>query len=321
MTGSEQRIERSSDLAEDEIDLRELFSTLRRRWRTMILATATALACAFLYLHVTTPLYSIALTVTPANNRVSSQASKLGGLASLAGIRLPVADEEVPFELYLEGLTSRQVADLVAQDASLMRALFPNQWNEAQQRWVEPSGVRTTLANIIRIALGRPMRSWQPPDGASLQAALSKNIKIERKRTSPVVTISVHFADPEIGRRLLWRLHEHADEILRQRTLERTTQYIDYLREKLRSVEVAEHRQALFEILSEQERQLMIASSTLPYAAEPFEGPIASISPVHPNPPVVLAIALFLGFGMGAIAVLVGEGSRMRQSRNGTATH
>ena len=319
MTETEQRIDRSLDLAEEEIDLHELLSALRRRWRTKAVSTAAALACAFLYLHLATPRYSIALTVTPANSRMTSQVSKLGGLASLAGIKLPIADEEVPFELYLEGLTSRQVADLVAQDTSLMRPLFPHEWNEAQQRWTEPSRARTMLANVLRMAVGRPARPWRPPDGARLQEVLQRQLKIERKRTSPVVTISMRFADPKIGRRFLWRLHEHADEILRRRTLARTTQYIDYLREKLRSVEVAEHRQALFEILSEQERQLMIASSTLPYAAEPFEGPVASATPKEPNVPVVLAIALLLGFGSGAVTALLDEGSRIRRSRNGTA--
>ena len=73
---------------------------------------------------------------------------------------------------------------------------------------------------------------------------------------------------------------------------------------QLGKVTIAEHREALAQTLSEQEKQRMAASSSAPYAAEPFGNATASPRPTSPRPILVLAASLMAGLLLGTLAAL-----------------
>jgi Chain length determinant protein len=281
-----------------EFDLDDLRRAWRTQWRLICACALAALLLSIVYLHLATYRYSVTLQVTAASGHGGGSTSKLGNLASLAGLNLPMPEDETPFELYIHGLTSRQTADLLAQDNEFLRGVFGEEWSVRESRWVEPRGVIPVLKRGLRRILGGPRLPWSPPDGARLHKRLVKEIRIDRKKSSPIVSLSVASPNPEIGRMILWKLHLQSDGILRERTLKRTSEYIAYLQDKLRTVDVAEYRQALSEILTDQEKTRMVASSTLPFAAEPFGRPTALAAPTYPNQLLVIAGAI-----LGAIAL------------------
>lgn len=296
-------------IAEEEVDLSQLRRIFVRRWPLLCVGLAAGVVLAIIYLHIATYRYGISLQVTPANVRQSNVPGQLGSLATLAGIDLN-SDKDQPFQLYLHSLTTRQTADLLAKDDSLMHQVFAKYWDARAGHWIPPTGLATMLRVVLARIVGVPVNPWHAPDGETLQKLLGKELRIEQSKTSSVVTISIDMADPTLGRALLWRLHLQADEILRDRTLQRTSQYIAYLQDKLQTVNVADYRLTLFELLSEQEKSRMVASSTLPFAAEPFGPPVASASPVSPQPLIVIAIMAALG---AAAAILL---AIMLDSRN-----
>jgi hypothetical protein len=304
----QQRIE-TAPIAVDEIDLAGIGQALTRQWRLVGVFTALGLIAAALYLHVATYRYLVTLQVTPAAIHSTGLSGQLGNLASLAGVSLPTNADDTPFELYVLSLTSRQTADLLVHDDELLHALFAKEWDARETRWREPHGVTTALRKLTSVILGGPFIPWRPPDGDRLQKRLLKEVRVDRKKTSPVVTITVATPTPELGRMLLWKIHSQSDDTLRQRTLKRTSEYIVYLQDKLRTMDVADYRKALFDIVSEQEKARMMASSTLPFAADPLGGPTASAEPVEPNAWMVIGAGILGGAVVGALAGM------MRQSR------
>ena len=72
-----------------------------------------------------------------------------------------------------------------------------------------------------------------------------------------------------------------ADEHLREGTVNRTARQIEYIEEKLRTTALVEHRLAMVQLLSDQEKTMMMIQLDLPFAAELFEVPV--VSDIHPS--------------------------------------
>ena len=78
-----------------------------------------------------------------------------------------------------------------------------------------------------------------------------------------------------------------------------------------RSGQVRKIRQALHDILAEQEKRRMVASSNLPFAAEPFGAPTVSVKATSPRPLLLIFTSLVLGIVLGvAIALSLHQADR-----------
>ena len=96
-----------------------------------------------------------------------------------------------------------------------------------------------------------------------------------------------------------------ADAMLRERAIKRTTDYIAYLSSTLAKVTVAEHRMALVQALSEQEKAAMVAKSGAPFAAEVLEEPWAGSYPSVPQVFQTLTRWAFIGTLVGCLLALL----------------
>jgi len=98
----------------DTIGLMDLLLLLWHSRKTILWTVLATVLVAIIYLHSATYLYTAELDVTPVQSSASNVGGKLGGLsglASLAGVNLPQNSGEAQFELYVEGIQSRSVAD------------------------------------------------------------------------------------------------------------------------------------------------------------------------------------------------------------------
>jgi hypothetical protein len=270
---------------------------------------AGSIVMAGVYLHLAQYQYDVTLLVTPADNtghQLPSGLQNLASMASLAGINLPGGDAN-DFQIYLDALTSRPTADILARQTPLMRRIFPDDWSTTENRWREPFSLVRTVTGLVKGIFGVPVEPWHPPGGDELHTYIEKNLSIVKTRTSPVVTITLATPDRQLGMDVLWALHNTVDQMLRQRQLKRSDQYIEYLTKELTTVTATELRQAIIDGLSEQEKVKMMASSNVPFVADPFGHPIPSTLPTSPKLLFVLGVAIFLGLVIGVLAALIRE--------------
>lgn len=287
------------------IDLVLLLVSLRQRWHVIAACAAVGLLIAVVHLRSATYFYTAELKVTAVSKSgQEGLGSRLGGLASLAGLET-AAQAATPFQLYLESLHSREVADRLAQRPDIMTVVFRGEWDVTSRRWIKPEGARHDLIQFAKRLLGLPRYEWRRPDGARLQEFLKSAIVISRKPTDPIVTLSFDWPDPAFARELLGSAHRVADERLRRQSLRRTDDYIRYLSSKLATVTRAEHQLALAQSLGEQERERMQASSSAPYAAETFGQATSSLRPTRPQPLLVILFGLLGGTVVGVIGALI----------------
>lgn len=299
--------------ANDTLWLVELVSTVRARW---LLIVATALAffvMALLYLWTAAYTYTGALRVSSAQTSTQRPGlGALGGLAAIAGVGGGMAGETAtPFKLYVEGLTSREVATRLSKNPDLMHVVFKREWDATSGKWLEPkSPLRSIKEGVFRM-LGLPIYGWEPPGPARMQEFLGKSIVVDQNIKTPLVTILFDSPDPAFAVKFLTALHEADDNFLREQSRARTQSNIAYLAGKLETVSLAEYRKVLFDAIAEQEQQMMLVNNTTPYAADPFGPATVSLQPTNPRPIPVLVGTTVAGLIAGiAFAVLLGRKGR-----------
>lgn len=285
------------------ISLAEIAGVLWNGRRIIFASCGICLLLGVLYLHIVRYEYTATLSVTAVQQSESNLASRLGAfssLTSLAGINLTPGGGSTQFQLYVEALHSQMVADALAKRTDLMKVIFPKQWSDEKHGWVEPRSVTHDIINAVKDVIGIPVSPWKPPDGTALLTYLKREVSIDQDTKKLIVNITYSNKDPKFAVAFLNAVHQTTDNALRQKVLARTTQYIDYLSKTLPTVENTEHRQALIDSLSEQEKNRMMASANTAFAAEPFGATSVPSRPDIPIPSLVLFLAVMLGAVVGA---------------------
>ncbi|MBV8971509.1 MAG: hypothetical protein JO290_04380 [Sphingomonadaceae bacterium] len=254
----------------------------------------------------------------PTEQSGVSVSRNITGLASLAGVSLPKGQVS-QFPLALETLKSRDVADAIVSDQTLMHRLFPHEWDAAHRRWREPDDALAPFKAAAKALLAVPPHPWSAPGAVAVQKLLERDLAIEEDQKRSIATISLTNADPMLARDVLAAVYRDADAHLRQRMDARTAAYIDYISHKLQQVTLAEHREALAAALAEQERTLMIARSGQPFAADPLGVVAVADKPVSPNPLLALAAGTGAGITLGGALVLLRDWRRRRAERTAQA--
>ena len=288
-----------------KFDLPTIVREFRRQWLVIVLALAVCLVAAVGYLRSASYTYSVSLSVVPAQNLSGNGSNPIDGLASLAGVSLNSSGPVSQFDLYIEQLASRAVAERLVSQPELMHKLFAGEWNAARGRWERPTGFLSTVSSAIKGMLGLPAVAWQRPDAARLQDLLLGSVKRTRGDKASILTISIQSADPQFAAQFLTTLHQTTDDILRRNALLRSREYIDYIRLAIPQVKIVEQRAALASFLSEQEKVRMLASGSAPFAADILDPAHASARPTLPRPLVVLLGSILAGLALGTIAVLL----------------
>lgn len=272
--------------------LKELELVAKQSWRLILGAAAIGIVCAALSLQGSIYYYPVEMQATEIQATGGSSGgggrlSQLSGLAGIANFSLPATQSAMQFQMFVDSLYSRDLADAMAKHEDILTTIYATQWDPSTRTWHEPPrGMLADVKEKIRSVMGlAPPTPWHPPNGENLHSFLSQALVVDQDpRKVYLVTLRLTTADREFSKRFLNLLTQTADERLRARALSRARTYIAYLSEKLPTVSIAEHREAIASALSEQERFAMAASSDTPFAAEIFQTPWGYNLPMYPSP-------------------------------------
>ncbi|MFP5514295.1 MAG: hypothetical protein ACLGJC_14545 [Alphaproteobacteria bacterium] len=284
--------------AGEEGDLRGFVRLFRQGWRWLLAGGLGGIALAVCALWLVTPAYTAAMVIGPTA-RVGSAAMgarvpTLSGRDSAAMAEPGAGDESLSdFSRYLELFGSGPVAEQLARDPGVPRALFPDRWDAESQRWRLPSGVIPAVKRTLLALVGR--QDWVEPDGERVARALHDRLVIDMLRSGPMRRVTLRHADRVTALDLLGRVAAATDAHLRAEAARRSAAQIAHIKDRLGAVTVAEHRQALSDLLLDQERVAMMIGVDLPFAADIIQPPGAAALPDWPNPAVVVPLAGMAG--------------------------
>lgn len=297
----------NDDREADAIDLFVVVHTLWRGRNAILVWAAAFLVLSVVYLHVAKRTYTASMTVIAAQNYsgASQLTSKLGGLASLAGIQLPKREAQSPFEAYMMRINTPETAAAMLKRKDIASKVFPNGWNAKAQTW-EPttSIVRGVISPIKWVLTGRGSH-WAPPDTKDMETYIKANVGVNPDKETGAVTLSLSDKDPAFAKAFLWALHQELDSSIRAKSQRESAEYIAYISDRLKNVTIAEQHEALAQLLSQEEKQSILAGSGLPYAADVFSAPYSPPAPTSPKAGLTLFLGLILGGIFGAIYALL----------------
>lgn len=304
----------------DDVDFSVLLEKLRSNWSSLVICVVAGLVVGVLFLHFAPTEYRAEMRVTASNNpgqETSRRLPGLGGLASIAGLSLGNASSgATPFQLYVENLTSRALANELVHDRRIMTTIFKDEWNSSESRWQKPSGFTYPIKSSLKRLAGAN-DSWQPPDADRLQKYLADEIDVftPSPKDAPITIVSYFNEDAAFASYLLGRVHSSADSLVRRQAFARTKAYVDYLSRRLGTVELPEHRKAIADTLLTQEQALMLAGSAFSYSATIVQQPVASKQVAWPRPGQVIITALLVGGILGVLLAIFDVSPWPRRNR------
>lgn len=303
-----------------EIDLRELLRIIwRRKWRMVAITAGFVIASAALAFWLPVEYTATAMLV-PAENSNPSTLSKLagefGGLAALGGINLPQTGDRA--SVALQVMQSWEfLSDFVRQNHLEVPVFAATGWDRSDNRlYIDPD-----LYNVKR---HKWVRRFSPAEGETaapsnweLYKALMRHLTVDQDKKTNLITVSVEFYSPIMAKEWVDKLIAAINREFRLQDREEAEKSIHYLNDQLNETQYKELRTALYELLEDQMKTLMLTEVNKQYVLKTVS---AAKVPDHKSSPRRLMICLTglaLGVVIALIFVVAGD-AMQRGRRDGT---
>jgi uncharacterized protein involved in exopolysaccharide biosynthesis len=297
---------------EDEIDLLELSRTIWKGkkfiiWIAVIFTIATAVGSLFM-----TNIYTAQAVLKPVSSkegggsRLASLASQFGGLASLAGIAMPGTTSSTEIVSLLK---SNVLKKNIIERYDLLPVLFPKQWDEEKKTWKKTSGFNPG-ALIAKIMPGKPNAGKKEPGVPDMWdgiRALDKKVTINYNLKDDIITIAVHFRDPDMAARIanyyIITLNDYmSSEARRTANINK-----EYLEKQLRETNDNIIQQKIYNLIADKIETMMMTEVKEGFAFKVLDPPMAPDKKSKPQRGLMVITAFIMSLFVGVFVVLFTE--------------
>ncbi len=278
---------------EDEIDLLEYWRIIWKNKWLVVGASFLAAVIAAGYSLMMPNIYRAEVLLAPVaddSGKGGGLASALGGLASLAGISLGGGGN---VEENLAVLQSREFLWGFIKDKKLMPVLFEDEWDENKKAWKESDPEE------------------QPSEWDAYRLFTDRGLlTVSADKESGLVTVAVEWKDADLAAQWANALVERLNDYLRQRAIADSQSNLRYLNRELERTHVEDVRQALFELISQEQKKAMLANTRVQYAFRVLDAAEAPDKKVKPKRALIVLLSAFVVGFLAIIYVFVQEGMR-----------
>ena len=291
----------------DEIDLKELFATL---WHgKLIISAITGIAAAIsVVLALSQPnIYIASALLSPAEGSgggLSGLMKQYGGLASLAGVSLPGAQEDSRAQLGMELMKSRAfIRDFVERHDILPELMAVKSWEQA-------SGEVLYDEDLYDAATGIWVRDVNPPQlpQPSAQEAHKAFIEIlgisEDKQTG-YVSVSIEHQSPVVAAQWVSWLVKDVNATVRMQDVDEAERSIEYLKQQAAKTSLADLQTVFFELIQSQTETVMLAEVRPEYIFKTIDPAVVPEEKSKPSRAFICVLGTLLGGMLGVVIVLI----------------
>lgn len=262
-------------------------------WKYKYLVIAIAGVCALLAVYVALTakeIYRAEVVVVEARDAgatgAASLMSKLGGLASIAGVGLTDADATTRESQAV--LQSRRLVEEFIKRNDLVGQILPK-GTQASTLWF---AVKKFQENIL-----------------SIREDARKGMTI----------VSIEWTDPATAAAWANGIVALANELIRTRALDDSKRNIAYLNSEIAHTNVVEVQRVMYGLIESETKTLMLANGRIEYAFTVVDPAVSPELRVSPRRTIIVLTGIVLGFFFGAIiALLVDLRSRLRRDAGST---
>lgn len=285
------------NIADDEIDLRELFSVIwQDKWVVIVITTLFAVASVF-YAINQPDVYKSEALLTPAEapqqGGLEAFAGQLGGLASLAGANLGGGSTNNT-QLAIEVLKSRQFTTAFIQKHNVLPDLMAvESWQQADNSIKYNSELYSKTDNKWLREAKAPYQS--KPSMQEAFKVFSKVVTADIDKESGMITISVEHLSPVIAQQWVNWLIQDINAEMKARDVEEANRSIEFLTLQLQETKVADIRTVLYKLVEEQAKTIMFANVRDEYAFKTIDPAVAPEQKFKPRRAIICIAGTFLG--------------------------
>lgn len=295
-------------MADDEIDLRELFKALwQGKW--IIIAVTFVFAVGSVLFALSQPnIYKADTLLAPAESSgsggLAKMAGQLGGLATLAGVNLG-SGESSQTELAAQVMKSRQfIQHFIEKYELLVPLMAGKEWDLSSNQLIINNELYDEQTQTwLREPQG--LRGAKPTAQEAYQAFTKNVLTVSADKTSGLYTVSVSHYSPYIAQQWAAWLVEEINQVMRERTIAESTQNLNYLQEQLQRTSVADMQATFYKLIEEQTKSLMLAEVQDEFVFKVVDPAVVPELKDKPKRALICVLGTLLGGMFGVAIVLV----------------
>lgn len=297
----------NNNIADDEIDLRELFAVIwQGKW--LIIAITALFAVASVVYAINQPnIYKSEALLAPAEQEgsggLAGLAGQFGGLASLAGVNLGGGSSNKA-QLAIEVLKSRQfTSDFIQKHNILPDLMAAKTWDMQTNTVVYDSEMYDAQNNKWIREVEAPFK----PEPSMQEAfkVFSKIISASTDKESGMVTVSVEHVSPSVAQQWVSWLIEDINKSMKERDVLEAVKSTDFLTQQLEQTKIADIRAVLYKLVEEQTKTIMFAKVRDEYVFKTIDAALVPEEKFKPKRALIAILGTMLGGMLSVMLVLV----------------
>jgi len=164
--------------------------------------------------------YTATATIAPTTSLGTTGSSGVASALSAIGARSLLGSGEIsPFDMYIDVLKSKRLAQQLTEKTQFPRIIFHDQWDPQMKSWKAKSGLLHRFKISVKSVLG--LTSEDHPGVDDMVKFLASHLIIVSKESaseafSPITEIAFKYNDPDTAKQMLQTILDDADAILRR---------------------------------------------------------------------------------------------------------
>ena len=295
-------------VANDEIDLRELFSVIwQGKW--FIIAMTVVFAIGAVIFAIKQPnIYKSEALLAPASEEqgggLSGLASQFGGLASLAGVNLGSKGGTDKTQMAIEVMKSRQfTSDFIKKHNILADLMAEKKWDRDSDKLIYDPELYNDQTNTWIREVKAPFKS--EPSMQEAFKVFSKIIAVNKAKETGMVTISVEHISPTVAQQWVTWLIQDINKVMKERDVAEANRSSEFLNKQIALTNVADIKTILYKLVEEQAKTIMFAEVRDEYVFKTIDPALVPEEKAKPKRALICLLGTMLGGMLGVMFVLV----------------
>lgn len=305
------------NIADDEIDLRELFTAIwQGKW--IIIAITTLFAVASVFYAINQPnIYKSEALLAPAEQDqqggLGALAGQFGGLASLAGVNLGSGGGVDKTQMALEVLKSRQfTSDFIKKHNILPDLMAAKAWNRETNSVIYDDELYVAEQNKWVREVNAPFKP--EPSMQEAYKEFKKVVSANTDKETGMVTVAIEHVSPYVAQQWVNWLIQDINATMKQREVQEANKSTDFLTKQLKQTKIADIRAVLYKLVEEQTKTIMFANVRDEYVFKTIDPALVSEEKSGPKRVLIVIIGIILGGMLSVLAILIRHFARKNES-------
>ena len=291
----------------DNINLRELFDVTLKSKKIVILTTFLVSISSILYAISLTNYYE-SESILSVRNSSESQGllSQLTGAASLIGVNVTSSSDNRSQQV-IQLIQSRKfVKHLLSFDNILTSLMAPGSYNLTTKELVLDPEIYDLTRNQWK---GDPKDDGTTePSYLDVYAEYMDNVlTISQDAASGFILINVRHISPVFAKDFLSLVIQEANNILRSKDLDESTEALNYLKSQLAETSVLDLRESINALIESQLEIQMLANINEDYILIEIEPPFIPEKSVSNDKRLIVIFSTIIGAMLGVLLAIVRE--------------